>query len=185
MAVAVFHNRPQRKTPAPKGARVYRRMGEGLGAGGHSTRRYRFNAEAAIQFLSPKLFSNLAARRAAPAARGRSMRQVDWQFDVAAIRKLQISQTDAKTALPAAAALDHVARADRKPAGETVCKGTHEYPPESNTTPGNFSGTNVRTPRRFRDSAATVTNFCESLWTTSPSPERRAQGQSQTSGVPE
>jgi hypothetical protein len=59
------------------------------------------------------------------------VRLVDRQFDVAAIRKLQISQTDAKTALPAAAALDHVARADREPAGETVCKGTHEYPPES------------------------------------------------------
>jgi hypothetical protein len=56
---------------------------------------------------------------------------VDRQFDMAAIRKLQISQPDAKTALPAAAALDHVARADREPAGETVCKGTHEYPPES------------------------------------------------------
>src|SRR5262245_30722078 len=57
---------------------------------------------------------------------------------MAAIRKLQISQPDAKTALPAAAALDHVARADREPAGETVCKGTHEYPSESNTTPRNF-----------------------------------------------
>jgi hypothetical protein len=113
------------------------------------------------------------------------MRQVDRQFDEAAIRKLQISQTDAKTALPAAAALDHIPRADWKPAGETVCKGTHEYPPESNTTAGNFSGTNVRTPRRFRDSTATVTNFCESLWTKAPSPERGAQGQSRSSGVPE
>jgi len=113
-------------------------MGEGLGAGGHSTRRYRFNAEASIRFLSPNLFSNLASPREAPAARTRPLRQVDRQFDVAAIRKLKISQTDTKTALPAAAALDHVARADRKPAGETVCKGTHEYPPESNATLGNF-----------------------------------------------
>src|SRR5262249_57942171 len=119
-------------------------------------------------FLSPKLFSNLAPRTEAPAARAPPMRQVDRQFDVAAIRKLQISQTDAKTALPAAAALDHVARADREPPGKAVCKGTHEYPPESNITPGNFSGTNVRTPRRFRDSTTTVTDFCESLWTTSP-----------------
>src|SRR5262249_19575263 len=55
IAVAVFHNRPQRKTPAPKGARVYRRMGEGLGAGGHSTRRYRFNAEASIRFPIPEI----------------------------------------------------------------------------------------------------------------------------------
>src|SRR5262249_6295271 len=34
-----------------------------------------------------------------------------------------------------------------------------------------LSGTNVRTPRRFRDSAATVTDFCESLWTRSPCSE--------------
>ena len=147
-------------------------MGEGLGAGGHSTRRYCFNAEPSLQFLRLKLFSNLAPRREAPPARARPVRLVDRQFDVAAIRKLQISQTDAKTALPAAAALDHVARADREPAGETVCKGTHEYPRESNTTPGNFPAPNARTPRRFRDSPATVTDFCESLWTRSPCPER-------------
>jgi hypothetical protein len=30
---------PKKKTPAPEGARVCRRMGEGLGAGGHATRR--------------------------------------------------------------------------------------------------------------------------------------------------
>ena len=106
-------------------------MGEGLGAGGHSTRRYRFNAEASIRFLRLKLFSNLAPRRKAPSARAPPVRLVDRQFDMAAIRKLQISQTDAKTTVPAAAALDHVACADREPAGETVCKGTHEYPPES------------------------------------------------------
>jgi len=98
------------------------------------------------------------------------MRLVDRQFDVAAIRKLQISQTDAKTALPAAAALDHVARADREPAGETVCKGTHEYPPESKKPRLELSGTNVRTPRRFRDSLATSRDFCESLWTKLPCP---------------
>jgi hypothetical protein len=66
------------------------------------------------------------------------MRQIGRQFDLAAVRKLQISQTDAKPPLAAGAALDYVARADRKPAGETVCKGTHEYPPESNTALGNF-----------------------------------------------
>src|SRR5262245_8874311 len=113
-------------------------MGEGLGAGGHSTRRYCLNAEASIRFLRLKLFSNLARPGEAPSARARPVRLVDRQFNMAAIRKLQISQPDAKTALPAAAALDHVARADREPAGETVCKGTHEYAPENNTTPGNF-----------------------------------------------
>jgi hypothetical protein len=136
--IAVFHSGPQRKTPAPKGARVCRRMGEGLGAGGHSTRRYAFNARASLRFLSSKLFSSLASPRKAPATRARPVRQVGRQFDVSAIGKLQISQADAKAPLSAAAALDHVASADREPAGETVCKGTHEYPPESNTTPGNF-----------------------------------------------
>src|SRR5262245_8391104 len=156
MAVVVFHNGPQRKTPAPKGARVYRRMGEGLGAGGHSTRRYCLNAEASIRFLRLKLFSNLAPPGEAPSARARPVRLVDRQFDMAAIRKLQISQSDAKTALPAAAALDHVARADREPAGETVCKGTHEYPPESKKNRAwELSSSNVRRPRRFRDSLAT------------------------------
>src|SRR5262249_21723074 len=120
-------------------------MGEGLGAGGHSTRRYAFNARASLRFLSSKLFSNLAPRTE---ARARPVRPVDRQFDVAAIRKLQISQTDAKTPLSAAAALDHVAGADREPAGETVCKATHEYPPESKKPRLELSSTNVRTPRR-------------------------------------
>src|SRR5712691_8892910 len=44
--------RPQkRKTPAPEGTRVYRRMGEGLGAGGHSTRRQTLNVQDAGWFL--------------------------------------------------------------------------------------------------------------------------------------
>ncbi len=125
--IAGFHSGPERKTPAPKGARVYRRMGEGLGAGGHSTRRYAFNARASPRFLSPKLFSSLASPREAPATRARPLRQIGRQFDVSAIGKLQISQSDAKASLCPAAALDHVARADREPAGETVCKRTHKY----------------------------------------------------------
>src|SRR5262249_28044736 len=176
---AAFPQRPQRKTPAPKGARVYRRMGEGLGAGGHSTRRYCLNAEAAIQFLRLKLFANLAPPGQAPPPRARPGRPVDRQCDMAAIRKLQISQPDAKTALPAAAALDHIARADREPAGETVCTGTHEYPPESKKNHvWELSSSNVRTPRRFRDSLATGRDFCESLWTRSVSRTRAFRGQS-------
>src|SRR5262245_59187371 len=151
-------------------------MGEGLGAGGHSTRRYCLNAKASIRFLRLKLFSNLAPPGEAPSARARP---VDRQFDMAAIRKLQISQSDAKTALPAAAALDHVARADREPAGETVCKGTHEYPPESKKNHAwELSSSNVRTPRRFRDSLATGRDFCESLWTRSVSRTHAFRGQS-------
>jgi len=136
MPIAVFHSSPKRKTPAPKGARVYRRMGEGLGAGGHSTRRYAFNARASPRFLRLKLFSSLAAPRKAPATRARPVRQIGRQFDVSAIGKLQISQTDAKASVAPAAALDHVARADREPAGETVCKRTHEFLLEA--TPRNF-----------------------------------------------
>jgi len=114
---AVFHNGQKRKTPAPKGARVYRRMGEGLGAGGHSTRRYAFNARASPRFLRLKLFSSLASPGKAPATRARPVCLISRQFEVAAIGKLKISQTDAKASLFPAAALDHVARADREPAG--------------------------------------------------------------------
>jgi hypothetical protein len=57
---------------------------------------------------------------------------------VAAIGKLEISQTDAKASLFPAAALDHVARADREPAGETVCKRTHKYLLEPTTLLGTF-----------------------------------------------
>src|SRR5262252_5187354 len=135
---AVFHNGQKRKTPAPKGARVYRRMGEGLGAGGHSTRRYAFNARASPRFLRLKLFSSLASPGKAPATRARPVCLISRQFEVAAIGKLKISQTDAKASLFPAAALDHVARADREPAGETVCKRTHEIPPGSNAMAGNF-----------------------------------------------
>ena len=136
--IAVFHSGPQRKTPARKGARVYRRMGEGLGAGGHSTRRYAFNARASPGFLSSKLFSSLASPRKAPATRARPVCHIGRQFDVAAIGKLKISQTDAKASLSPAAALDHIARADREPAGETICKRTHKYLLEPTTRPGTF-----------------------------------------------
>src|SRR5262249_55670046 len=47
--------RQKRKTPAPEGTRVYRRMGEGLGAGGHSTRRRIFNVHGADRFLPDKI----------------------------------------------------------------------------------------------------------------------------------
>jgi hypothetical protein len=40
----------QKKTLVPEGTRVCRRMGEGLGAGGHSTRRWLFNQEPRLSF---------------------------------------------------------------------------------------------------------------------------------------
>jgi len=113
-------------------------MGEGLGAGGHSTRRYAFNARAFPRFLSLKLFSSLVAPRKASATRARPVCPIGWQFDMAAIGKLKISQTDAKASLSPAAALDHVARADREPVGETVCKRTHKYLLETTALLGTF-----------------------------------------------
>jgi hypothetical protein len=47
---------PKKKTPAPEGARVFRRMGEGLGAGGHSTRRRILNARLAGPFPHHQIF---------------------------------------------------------------------------------------------------------------------------------
>ena len=166
--IAVFHSGPQRKTPAPKGARVCRRMGEGLGAGGHSTRRYAFNARASPRFLSSKLFSSLASPRKAPATRARPVCQIGGQFDVAAIGKLKISQTDAKASLSPAAALDHVARADREPAGEIIWERGHVNPPRKQQPSGNLA---APMPNQG-DSSATGPRFalifCESLWIRRP-----------------
>jgi hypothetical protein len=64
-----------------------------------------------------------AARR--PPARARSLRAVDRQFHLTTVRKLEISQMDAKPALASAVALDHVAGADRKPAWKTIYRRTH------------------------------------------------------------
>src|SRR5262249_32997911 len=127
-----------KEDPGAKGGQGFSPDGWGVGGWGALHPALCLNAEASIRFLRLKLFSNLAPPGEAPSARARPVRLVDRQFDMAAIRKLQISQTDAETALPAAAALHPAACAAREPAGETVCKGTHEYPPESKITPGNF-----------------------------------------------
>ena len=111
---------------APKGARVCRRMGEGLGAGGHSTRRYPTNA-AAPRTVScrAELFSGCGAATRAPTTRPRPSSHVGRQLDMPAVGKFQISQMDAKTPLAPAAALDDIARADREPARETIYQRTH------------------------------------------------------------
>jgi hypothetical protein len=54
---------------------------------------------------------------------------VGRQFDLAAVGKLKISQMDAKPALASAVALDHVAGADREPAGKAIYRRTHQKPP--------------------------------------------------------
>jgi hypothetical protein len=115
----------QKKTPAPEGARVFRRMGEGLGgAGGHSTRRWLSNTREGVPFRSSqKLFSGSPPQEPS-AARARPIRPIDRQVHVPAVGKFQIPRLDTK--VPAAAtAFDHVARADGKSAGQTICSRAH------------------------------------------------------------
>jgi hypothetical protein len=57
---ARFNKSPTKEDPGANGARVSRRMGEGLRARGHPTRRYPFNAQASRRFLSARLFSRLS-----------------------------------------------------------------------------------------------------------------------------
>src|SRR5262249_60260060 len=110
----------------------------GWGLGGPPPGRYVFTARPSRRFLRLKLFSRLASPGKAPTTRARPVCLISRQFDVASIGKLKISQTDAKASLSPAAALDHVARADREPAGETVCKRTHKYLLETTTLLGTF-----------------------------------------------
>jgi hypothetical protein len=102
------------------GARVCRRMGEGLGAGGHATRRYPLNAGSGDAFLAGELFSSCGATPRGTAARARPLRQIGRQIDMTAVGKHEVSQVDAKPAAVAAAALDHIARAHRKVARQTI-----------------------------------------------------------------
>jgi len=126
----IVHNGPQRKTPAPKRARVSRRMGEGLGAGGHSTRRWQLNAQAGPAVPGRELFSRRGPPvRTAAAVRARPVPQIDRQLDMPTVGKLEISQTDAKTPPASAATLHHVTRADWEPAGEIICERSHRNPP--------------------------------------------------------
>ena len=125
LCTRVHKGRPRRLT----GARVSRRMGEGLGAGGHSTRRWRFNAQAGPRFLFVELFSDGRPRRGAAAVRALPPRQVDWQFHMSAVGKLEISQMDAKTPSASTAPLHHVTGTDWEPAGEVIRERSHHNPP--------------------------------------------------------
>jgi hypothetical protein len=124
LCTRVHKGRPRRLT----GARVSRRMGEGLGAGGHATRRWRFNAQAGPRFLFVELFSD-GPRRGAAAVRALPPRQVDWQFHMSAVGKLEISQMDAKTPSASTAPLHHVTGTDWEPAGEIIRERSHHNPP--------------------------------------------------------
>src|SRR5262249_17519674 len=51
---------PRKEDPGQKGRGLIRRMGEGLGAGGHSTRRCRINAQASPWFPMRKIIFGLS-----------------------------------------------------------------------------------------------------------------------------
>jgi hypothetical protein len=162
LCTTVHKGRPRRLTRA----RVSRRMGEGLGAGGHSTRRWRFNAQAGRRFLSVELFSG-RPRGGAAAARAHPMRQVHWQFHMPAVGKLEISQMDAKTSSASAAALHHVTGADWEPAGE-ICERSHHNPPRKQQPSWNLPASMPDERDSSETAAAPGTDFCESLWTSTP-----------------
>src|SRR5262249_46390270 len=116
--VATFPNGPIKGRPRrQKGARVSRRMGEGLGAGGTPPGAVDSTRGRSGRFLRAKLFSGSPPPGAPPALHARAMRHIRRQVDMPAVRKFEISQMDAKGSLAAAAALDHVARANREPTG--------------------------------------------------------------------
>jgi hypothetical protein len=109
-----------KEDPGARRARVFRRMGEGLGAGGHATRRRVSNIHTGVSFRSSqKLFSERAPQKP-PAPRARPCRPINRQVHMPAVGKFQIARLDAKAPRRPAAAFDHKARADRKSAGETV-----------------------------------------------------------------
>jgi len=138
-------------------------MGEGLGAGGHSTRRCQYNARVSAGVSSGQNYFRALARRAAWRRRVRARRAGSTGNSICLPSgKLEISQMDAKRSPASAAALDDVARADREPAGEITWEQGHDNPPRNFLE---LAGTNGRRARQFRDRKAPAPDFCESLWT--------------------
>ena len=109
-----------KEDPGARRARVFRRMGEGLGAGGtppgvtHPTRH------GSGRFLATKLFSRGPAATRAVAPGSRPLRGIARQFHLAAVRKFEISQMDAESTLAARATFNDVAGSDREPGGKTI-----------------------------------------------------------------
>ena len=110
-------------------------MGEGLGAGGTPPGVVNSTLGRRGRFLRAKLFSGSSPPPAPPALRARAMPQIDGQIDMPAIGKFDISQMDAKSSLAAAAALDHIARANREPAGQIICERGHVKNPPRKQQP--------------------------------------------------
>jgi hypothetical protein len=114
-----------KEDPGAKRARVSRRMGEGLGAGGTPPGAVNSTLRRRGGFLSEKLFSGSPPLRAPPPLRARAMRNIDRQVDVPAVGKFEISQMDAKSSLAAGTALDDIASSNREPAGQVICERGH------------------------------------------------------------
>lgn len=79
------------------------------------------------------LFSRRGPAGGTQPARARPFRQIERQFDVPAVRELQISQMDVEAPFAAAAAFDHVAGTNREPAGQTICLRTRSLPSHDNS----------------------------------------------------
>jgi len=96
-------------------------MGEGLGAGGHATRRRLTNAAARPRFLARDYFRAVCLRRDGR-RHGRPLGAVGRQFHLATVGKLKISQMDAKATLGAGATFDYGTCSNREPTGQTIDK---------------------------------------------------------------
>jgi hypothetical protein len=128
-ARSIFQRFPHKRRPRRPGGQGARGPGSfagwvrGWGAGGHSTRRWLSNTREGVPFRSSqKLFSGSPPQEPS-AARARPIRPIDRQVHVPAVGKFQIPRLDTK--VPAATAFDHVARADGKSAGQTICLRAH------------------------------------------------------------
>jgi hypothetical protein len=147
-------------------------MGEGLGAGGHSTRRCSFNARSAPPVPACEIIFGLScAACAAAAARVR-----DAQHRPAGRHACHPEIRDIANGCE-----EHLGRprGPRSHSGSRPGTGwaghlrtpTCQNPPRKQQPLVELAATNARPPRQFRDDAAFGHDFCESLWTTrSPDP---------------
>jgi hypothetical protein len=99
----------------------------GWGLGGTPPGVTHTTPAAAMRSWPTNYFRAAALRRGGRPARPRPLRRIGRQIDLATIGKLKISQMDAKAPAVAAAALEHIARADRKLTRQTIERRTHDH----------------------------------------------------------
>ena len=141
-------------------------MGEGLGAGGHSTRRCRFNAWSAPPVPACEIIFGLssaacaaAAARACdaqhrPAGRGACRREIrDIANGCGELLGRRRGPRSHSACQPGTGWADHLRTR------------TCQNPPRKQTTLMELAATNARPTRQFRDEAAFGHDFCGSLWT--------------------